>query len=115
MISGNYRKIKSVWEDDTIKVEKSHRSFDRHDDETDPIIIDITLEDESESESETEESYCSYHSQEEFYTWADEEPTVTADGNIEITLKRVNVNVIGYNKDGKIKEEKPRPRTIKII
>mgnify|MGYP001400936004 FL=1 len=117
MISGEFRKWKNVWEDSTIKVERSHQTADREnnrDDCTEPIVIDITLEDDSESESETEESYHAYYP-DELYTWFDDGTTVTLDGNVEITLRRVNNDIIGYNNKGKLIEEKQSPRTIKII
>ena len=116
MISGDYRKHRSIWQDDTIKVEKPHRSFDRHEDDTETIIIDIPVEEDSEeSESETEESFY-YSDASETFAWFDNEKTVTANGEIEITLKRVvNKNIISYNKRGELQEVKPKPHTIKII
>jgi|MDSZ01.2.fsa_nt_gb hypothetical protein len=119
MISGEFRKWNNVWEDDTIRIERSHRTYDKQsDDETDPYIIDITLEDDSESESDTEEStYFNYYSEAgELYAWMDDESTLTANGAVEITLKRVvKKDIVGYNKRGEIQSVKPKPRTIKII
>lgn len=118
MITGEFRRWNRLWEDKTIKVEKSHHASDRHDDdtETNPVIIDITLEDESESESDTEEScYAFYPEDSELYAWGDDEITVTPHGEVEITLRRVKANVLGYNRKGKIQEVKPKPRIIKIV
>ena len=46
----------------------------------------------------------------------DDESTLTANGAVEITLKRVvKKDIVGYNKRGEIQSVKPKPRTIKII
>ena len=111
MISGDYRNYRKIWQEDTVKVEKSHQSSDKQDEDTITIDIDI----DEDSESDTEESFF-FNEDSETFSWVDEEPTINADGSVEITLKRVvKTNITGYNKEGKLREVKIRPRTIKII
>mgnify|MGYP005685099465 CR=1 FL=1 len=115
MISGKFNNWKYHGVDRFRKVDPPPESSEFYDEDTEPICIDITMEDDSESESDTEEYvYSSDYTDE--YVWFEDESTITANGNIEITLKRVvNKNVMGYNKRGEIEEVKPKPRTIKII
>ena len=117
MINGEFKKWHYSWIDKTLKVERSHHSHDKSDEKTEPIIIDI--EEYSEEESDTEEVYYNDFGYNEYYTWdpiyEDSTLTMNAEGNIEITLTHVKRKIIGYNKKGKLEEEKPKPKTIKVI
>ena len=117
MISGDYKNKNYFWDDSTLKVEKSHRAYDKQEDKTDPIIVDI--EEISEEESVTEESFPQDYAYNEYYYWNpngdDDTLTMNQSGEIEITLTHVKRKIIGYNKKGKLEEEKPKPNTIKII
>ena len=117
MISGEFKKWNANWNDKTLKVERSHHSHDKSDEKTEPIIIDI--EEYSEEESDTEEVYYNDFGYNEYYAWdpvcEDSTLTMNAEGNVEITLTHVKRKIIGYNEKGELEEEKPKPKTIKII
>lgn len=117
MINGEFKKWHKHWNDKTLKVERSHHAYDKNDEKTDPIIIDI--EEYSEEESDTEEVDYQDYSYDDYYTWEpfceDNTLTMNSEGNVEITLTHVKRRIVGYNEKGMLEEEKPKPKTIKII
>jgi hypothetical protein len=115
MINGEYRSWKNFRQEKTAKVEKSHRTFDKHEETTEPIVVELDIEDEEESE--TEESWFSTDYEYDYYTWDPDESTQTFNesGDIELTLTRVKRKVIGYNNKGELKELETKPKLIKIV
>ena len=113
MISGEYRSWKSIQLGKANKVEKTHHTFDKHEDTTEPITVEIDVDDEEESE--TEESWPEYDY--DYYTWDPrcETETYNESGDIELTLTRVKRKIIGYNNKGKLKELETKPKLIKIV